>query len=486
MNAITLNIALPLLTAFLLPIISSHSTSFGRWLGPMALSAMLVIALQHFIAIDTPQMVALGGFLPPMGISFHVDRLALIMLIAIPLLLLLLWPYGKTKAREEALLLLLSAAASGMALSGDLFNIYVFYELLSVASFGLAAANRTAGAFAASFRYVVLSSLGTVLALTGIALIYTQTGTLNLAQIGMLSAQLQNPAGFTAFILIVIGVGVKAELFPMNGWVAEVYSTATARVTSIFAGLVSKLAVLVMVRLLVVAYGNSDVSNLLLVLGMLGILTGELAAWRAQDLRRMFAFSSIGQLGMVLVAFSIPGKAGMIAGVAMMFHHLLVKPALFMFTEQWSGNVERLAGIAKKSPIAVALFILFALSLIGIPPLPGFWAKLLLVTGLVGTESSLHMLALIVLLTGTVIETHYLMRVTKVLVAGTPVPSTRITELGILNISIISIFAGCLFVVLLNLSPIGNQLASIAGESANKLIYISTSFPEFLTTLSAR
>lgn len=487
MNSIALNIALPLLTAFLLPIMSPHVSSFGRWIGPLVLAAMLLFSFQHFQALDAPEMVALGGFLPPMGISFHIDHLALLMLMAIPLLLLMMWPYGKTKSREEALMLLLAAAASGMALSGDLFNIYVFYELLSVASFGLAAANRTAGAFAASFRYVVISSLGTVLALTGIALIYTQTGTLNLAHIGALANQLQNPVSYTAFTLIVIGVGVKAELFPVNSWVPEVYATATARVTAIFAGLVSKLAVLVIVRMLVVAYGGSDVMNILLVLGMLGILTGELAAWRAQDLRRMFAFSSIGQLGMVLVAFSIPGKAGIIAGIAMMFHHLLVKPALFLFTDQWSGNLNRLSGIGKKSPMAVALFLLFALSLIGIPPLPGFWAKLLLVTGLVGTASPLYLTALFVLLTATVIETHYLMRVAKVMIAGEQKSSpSRFLELGILNITLISIFAAGLVLIVLNLTSVSDQLALIADETSNRMLYIGTSYPELTNTLGVK
>ena len=214
MNNIAFNIALPLLTAFLLPIISTGSKSAARFIGPFVLLAMLWFALAYLNVLDHPVALALGGFLPPLGISFHLDKLSLLMASIIPLMMLLLWPYSNTEGyREESLLLLLAGAASGMALSGDLFNIYVFYELLSVASFGLAAANRNAAAFAATFRYVVISGLGTVLALTGIALIYTQTGTLNLAHIGLLASQLNNPVGLSAFALIVIGIGVKAEIF---------------------------------------------------------------------------------------------------------------------------------------------------------------------------------------------------------------------------------------------------------------------------------
>ena len=200
----------------------------------------------------------------------------------------------------------------------------------------------------------------------------------------------------------------------------------------------------------------------------------------------MFAFSSIGQLGMVLVAFSIPGEAGMIAGVAMMFHHLIVKPGLFIFTEQWHGNLDQLSGIAKKSPWAVALFLLFTLSLIGIPPLPGFWAKMLLMTGLVDTESSIHLLALAVLLSATVIETHYLMRVAKIMIAGEVKPSTRYMEQGLLNMTMISILAGSLILIMLKLSPIGEQIGLIAAESAHRLQYISTSYPEIINTLSGQ
>ncbi|MCK4710073.1 MAG: NADH-quinone oxidoreductase subunit J, partial [Gammaproteobacteria bacterium] len=370
MNNIAFNIALPLLTAFLLPIISTGSKSAARFIGPFVLLAMLWFAAAYLNILEHPVAIALGGFLPPLGVSFHLDNLSLLMASIIPLMMLLLWPYSNSEGyREESLLLLLAGAASGLALSGDLFNIYVFYELLSVASFGLAAANRTAASFAATFRYVVISGLGTVLALTGIALIYTQTGTLNLAHIGLLASQLNNPVGLSAFALIVIGIGVKAEIFPVNGWVPEVYSTASPRISALLAGLVSKLAVLVIIRLLVVAYQGSEAYNLLLVLGILGIIWGELSAWRSKDLKRMLSFSSIGQLGMVLVAFSIPGEAGMVAGIAMMLHHLVVKPGLFMLTENWNASIKKLGGAAKSSPLAALLFMLFALSLIGVPPL---------------------------------------------------------------------------------------------------------------------
>ena len=475
MNNIAFNVALPLLTAFLLPIISSGSKSATRFVGPFVLLAMLWFALAYFNVLQHPVAIALGGFLPPLGISFHLDNLSLLMAALIPLMMLLLWPYNNREGfREESLLLLLAGAASGLALSGDLFNIYVFYELLSVASFGLAAANRTAAAFAATFRYVIISGLGTVLALTGIALIYTQTGTLNLAHIGLLASQLNNPVGLSAFALIVIGIGVKAEIFPVNGWVPEVYSTASPRISALLAGLISKLAVLVIIRLLVVAYQGSQALTLLLVLGMLGIIWGELSAWHSKDLKRMFSFSSIGQLGMVLVAFSIPGDAGMAAGIAMMLHHLVVKPGLFLLTENWNGPIKNLKGAATSSPLAAFLFMLFALSMIGVPPLPGFWAKLLLVTGLVEANAPLYIIALVVLLTATVIEAHYLMSTAlKIFSKGKKKHFKKLLQTPF-NLTIATIFGAVLLAALFTLTPLGNKLNQIATESSDRSLYIKT------------
>ncbi len=474
MNSIVLNIALPLLVAFLLPLIHASSRIAARITGPLVLMVMMWSAVIVFKALEYPVSIALGGFLPPVGVSFHLDQLALLMATIIPLLMLLLWPYQyEQNLREQTVLLLLAAASSGLALSGDLFNIYVFYELISVASFGLAAANRQASSFAAAFRYLLISGLGTVLALTGIALIYTQTGTLNLAQLGLLSSRLDNPLGLSAFALILLGIGVKAEIFPLNGWVAEVYSTASTRTSALLAGLVSKLAVLAIVRILVVAYDDSEAGLMLLVFGVLGIIWGEFSAWRAQDLKRMFAYSSIGQLGMILLAFSIPGEAGMFAGIAMMLHHLVVKPALFLLTEKWNHGTDSLRGAARLSPLAAALFVLFALSLIGVPPLPGFWAKMLLMSGLVGMDTSVYYIALAVLMIATVVEAQYLIRIAVTLYSA----SDRSSELRLAsNTGVMSLFAVVLLSALLTLTPLGSKLYHIAAESSNRALYIRTTF----------
>ncbi|MEN8176541.1 MAG: proton-conducting transporter membrane subunit, partial [Pseudomonadota bacterium] len=380
--------------------------------------------------------------------------------------------------------LILAAAAAGLALSGDLFNIYVFYELVSVASFGLVAVRRTGAALAATMRYLILSGFGAALALVGIGIVYHLTGTLNLAQLADLGPEMLNtPIGLTAFAAILIGVGVKAELFPVNTWVPEVYATAPKRVSALLAGLVSKLAVLVVVRLLVLVFHQPEALALLLTLGMLGVITGELAAWRARDMSRMLAFSSIGQLGIIFIAFALPGQAGLMAGLAMALHHLVVKPALFLLAERWGGSLEGLTGAAHRSPLGAALFVLFALSLVGVPPLPGFWAKLLVITGLAGQPDSLYLTAMAVILVATVVEAGYLFRVVTRLYQRRDEGDTRAAVPGHENLDLgtASAFGVALLAAVVLLVPLSEGLQAIATQAADTGRYISIVFPGGVT-----
>ncbi|MGA7180834.1 MAG: proton-conducting transporter membrane subunit [Thiobacillaceae bacterium] len=441
MNALALPVALPLLAAFLMRPASLVSGSLARWLGPLVL--VLCAGLLGYIALlaqGQPVSAAIGGYAAPLGIVFYADRLALLFALAVPLFALLLWPREGMRSggdRVAALMLLLAGAGTGLAISGDLFNLFVFYELLSVASFGLVAASGTARAWAATVRYLLISGFASVLALIGITLVYAQTGTLNLAQLSELAPErLANPLGLAAFACLLIGFGVKAELFPVNAWVPEVYASAPKRVSALLAGVISKLAILVLLRLLLLVFDLPEARQLLLVLGLIGLVSGELAAWRARDLPRMLAFSSIGQLGLLFVAMSIPGELGLIAALAVALNHLLLKPALFLLAERWSGSLEGLAGAGRQAPLAAGLFTLFALSLVGVPPLPGFWAKLVLLLALGQQAGPLAQVAMAGVLLVTVVEAHYLFRLAGLLFARSEraTPPHRISDITVASL----------------------------------------------------
>jgi formate hydrogenlyase subunit 3/multisubunit Na+/H+ antiporter MnhD subunit len=443
MNALALPVVLPLLAAFLVRPAGLVSSGLARWLGPLVLllcGAMLVdIAL---LTHGQPVSAHIGGFAPPLGIVFYADSIALLFALAVPAFALLLWPREAMHEggdRISALMLLLVGCGTGMALSGDLFNLYVFYELLAVASFGLVAASGTPRAWAATVRYLLISGFGSVLALIGVALIYAQTGTLNLAQLSEFAPErLANPLGLAAFACLLIGFGVKAELFPVNAWVPEVYATAPKRVSALLAGVVSKLAILVVLRLILLVFDLPEARQLLLVLGLVGLVSGELAAWRARDLPRMLAFSSIGQLGL-----------------------LFMKPALFLLAERWNGGLENLAGAGRKAPLAAGLFTLFALSLLGVPPLPGFWAKLVLLLGLGQQDAVAAQAAIFGVLLMAVVEAHYLFRLVGLLYAKTAhdAPPHRMGDLAV---------ASLLGIVLLASMPLLPALAEGLGWMAHQ------------------
>ncbi len=481
MNSMILAVALPLLAAFLMQPLERVSGLLARWLGPLVLLACAWLLADAWLAHESAYSIAIGGFAAPLGIVFYVDRLALLFAMAVPVFGLLFWPWTEAdeiRPRQDALMLLLAAAATGLALSGDLFNIYVFYELMAVASFGLVAVKASGRAYVATFRYLILSAFGSILALVGVAIVYTKAGSLNLAHLAQLAPEtLHDPLGLAAFVLLLIGFGVKAELFPVNSWVPEVYATAPARISAILAGLVSKLAVLVVIRLLVLVFHQPDAAQVMLLLGLLGTLTGELAAWRARTFPRMLAFSSIGQLGLVFIAFSVPGEIGILAGLALVLHHLIVKSALFSLAGRWSGSLESLAGAARSTPIAAGLFVLFSLSLIGVPPLLGFWTKLLVLSGLAGEAGGLPMLAFGVILVVTVIEANYLFRFAaslyrKVDVDQAPPRHKRI------DIGAAALLGAALIVVTLGIDPIGDRLSAIARQTIDVPAYISTVFPQ--------
>jgi formate hydrogenlyase subunit 3/multisubunit Na+/H+ antiporter MnhD subunit len=482
MSQIVLVVALPLLAAFLLPVVMRMALGLGLWLGPAVLGYGLWTLWQVWaLSGGETFSLAIGGFAPPLGINFYVDPLAMLFAAAVQLMGLLFWPFkiDRETPRRQSLMLLLLAASTGLALSGDLFNLYVFYELVAVASFGLIAASATGAAYAATFRYLLLSGIGSVLTLVGITLIYSQTGTLNLAHLAQLAPeQLNNPLGLAAFVAILIGVGVKAELFPVNSWVPEVYATAPARVSAILAGLVSKLAVLIVVRLLVLLFPQPEAAQVMLLLGMLGVISGELAAWRAQDLKRMLAYSSIGQLGMIFIAFSLPAGGGLYAGLALTLHHMLIKPGLFMLAERWGGSLQRLRGAGFVSPLGAGLFVLFSLSLVGMPSLPGFWAKLLLISGLAGQSEPLYMMALLVFLSATVVEASYLFRLAAALLQRSPEEVSKMAPLperqGLL---VSSLLAAGLISALVMIAPLAEGLKKVASEAGDVSGYVKHVFP---------
>jgi|GEM_PF-122348 len=482
MNELALLVVFPLLGAFLLPAIATISPFISRYAGPFILFTVLILAASAYNTVAlSPAAIHLGGFMAPLGIVFYIDPFSMMMAVIIALMFLLVWPWkADTPVRLHSLYLLMAASSMGLVISGDLFNLYVFYELLAVSSYGVIAIQSSRSAPAASLRFVFLSAAGSVLFLTGIAIIYTLTGTLNLAHLSMLAqGQLNNFAAYAALLLMIAGVGVKAELYPVNSWVAEVYASISKPLAALFAGLMSKLAVIVILRLIWMMQPDAQFLHLLLILGMLGVLSGELVAWKANDMTRILSFSSIAQLGLVFIALSIPSENGVFLAVLLMLHHWLVKSGLFLLITQLHADPTRLKGLAQASPYMALTFLIFILSLLGVPPFPGFWVKLQLVMGLSEMQQSIYYLALGVVLTATVIEAAYLMRLIKQMYS--PQPAAMPLPLQTVNSQqrIAQFFALILVVSMLFFNPVNQQIKQVAAMISDKVLVIKTVYPRY-------
>ena len=481
MNSLILMVVLPLLCAFIIPLIAQFSQSVAKFIGPVVLLFILSMVATSWLQVGRgAEAIFVGGFLPPVGIVYYIDHFSLMFSALIAVMLLVVWPWQNTSPRQYSLYMLLAAACFGLVLSADLFNLYVFYELLAVATYGLIARQKNSSATAASLRYLFVSSAGSVMLLLGIAIIYTLTGTLNIAHLALLAPEkLQGFAGLSAFALIAIGAGVKAEMFPVNAWVSEVYGTIPRELSALLAGLVSKLAVVLIIRVLLMMFQQQAALQLLLVVGMLGVISGELVAWRAKDMIRMLSFSSIAQLGLIFIAFSIAGAQGLWIGMALMLHHLLVKGGLFLMADRFAGPMENLKGLAKHAPMAAAVFLIFVLSLLGVPPFPGFWIKLLLILNLAEQGGGLYNYAIFFILLATVIETAYIFKFVRILYQTQEASSIPPNKPKSLSYTYAKLFALLLLVSMLFVSPVSKRLKDMATQVANPQIYIQTILPDY-------
>ncbi len=478
MNSLVLLVVLPLFAAFIIPVVAKFSPKLALFTGPVVLCINLLLIMSAWIKVGGgSEAIFLGGFLPPVGIVFYIDHFSLLFSGLIAGMVLIVWPWGVKESRLYSLYMLLSAASFGLVLSADLFNLYVFYELLAVATYGIIAKQSNSSATAASLRYLFISSAGSVMLLLGIAIIYTLTGTLNIAHLATLSRDLHGFAGLSAFALIAIGAGVKAEMFPVNSWVAEVYGTIPRQLSALLAGLISKLAVILIIRVLLMMFQQQAAFDLLLVVGMLGVISGEMVAWRAKDMIRMLSFSSIAQLGLIFIAFSIAGSKGLWIGMALMLHHLLVKGGLFLMADRFTGHMDKLKGLAKHSPMAAAVFLVFVLSLLGVPPFPGFWIKLLLILNLAEQGGGLYYVAIGIILLATVIETAYIFKFVRILYQKADEDSAPINKNYSISYTFAKIFALLLLVSMVFVSPISHRLKDMANHSASPHIYINKILP---------
>lgn len=378
-------------------IVAGRSRWAQRVLGIAVLSAVLACSIVLLVLVDRDgaAVVQPGAWPAPIGITLIVDRFAAIMLVLASLMLLGVLIYAIGQGREggseqrhvgfHPVYLVLSAGVGAAFLTGDLFNLFVAFEVMLTASYVLLTLGGRREQVRAGMTYVVISLVASALFLTAIGLIYASTGTVNLAQLSVAMGEL--PPGLReALMLLLLGVfGIKAAIFPLFFWLPDSYPTAPTAVTAVFAGLLTKVGVYAIIRTQTVLVEPFDrPAGLLLTISALTMIVGVLGAIAQSDIKRILSFHIVSQIGYMIFGLALFSVAGLAGAIFYIVHHIVVKTTLFLvggLVEHRAGssNLDRIGGLLRTTPVVAVVFLVTALSLAGLPPLSGFVAKLALV-----------------------------------------------------------------------------------------------------------
>ena len=334
-----------------------------------------------------------GGWAPPFGISFVADRLgaAMVMVTALLALVVLIFGAADIRPRQEKsgfypLMLGMLASINGAFLTGDLFNLYVWFEIMLITAMGLLVINRTKAQLDGTIKYAVLNLFSTLMFLLAIAIVYGVTGTLNMADLSMTLATAENSAALgLAAALFLIGFGIKAGYFPLFFWLPGSYHTASITIAAIFAGLLTKVGVYATFRVFSLFFAAGDELREVMALMAAGtMLFGVFGAAVQWDVRRILSFHIISQIGYMVLGLAIGTPAALAGAIFYIIHHIIVKANLFLlagaiYRASGTFDLRRSGGLMASHPLLALLFAIPALSLAGIPPLSGFWAKFLVI-----------------------------------------------------------------------------------------------------------
>ena len=392
---VTLPVLLPMLGAGL-TVMGSRSAMAQRAIGIVVLVTVAVLATVLLAVADAggPIVVELGGWAPPVGIALVADRLAALLLLVSTLVTLAVLVYSIDQriadyGREtpsttfHPMYLLLCAGVSLAYLTGDLFTLFVAFEIMLASSYVLITRRTNASRIRSGMTYVTVSLTSSLLFLTMVGLVYAATGTVNLAdlagRVGELPAGLRTVLG----LLVVVVFGIKAAIVPLHFWLPDSYPNAPAPVTALFAGLLTKVGIYALVRTQTLIFPQDGAWPLMLWFAVATMIVGALGALAQNDLNRLLSFLLVSHIGFMLFGLAVFDVDGIAGTLLYVVHHITVQATLFLVSgliTRRTGTVslDQMGGLARTSPALAVLFAIPALTLAGIPPTSGFVAKLAL------------------------------------------------------------------------------------------------------------
>ncbi len=429
---------------------------------------------------------AMGGWAAPWGIQYRIDIVNAYVALIVSGIAAVVVPYSRRSVEYTidahripsfyTLLLLCLTGLLGMTVTGDAFNLFVFLEISSLSTYALISLGRDRRAFTAAFQYLVMGTIGGTFVLIGVGFLYEITGTLNMADLAeRLPEVTQLRTLHTAFAFLVVGIGLKLALFPLHLWLPNAYAYAPSSATAFIAATATKVAVYALLRFIFTVFGievsfqDLPLDRIFVVLGSIAVLSASIVAIFQENVKRMLAYSSVAQIGYIVLGISIASAGGLQASILHLFNHALIKGSLFMamgcvLVRVGSVQLRDMGGMAKAMPWTFGAFALGGLSLIGVPLTVGFISKWYLV--LAAIERGWWPVAALILI-GSLLAIVYVWRVVETAWFGQP--SERTASAGEAPISMLAttwilILANLYFGVQTDLT------ASLAGEAARVLI----------------
>ena len=393
-----LPVILPLIAA---PITILLPRGLAPWAWATLISWLTFIAcavLLYGVANGGPVSYFLGDWAPPLGIEYRIDMANAIVLTLVSGIAAVVFPFAYESVRKEVdhhqtsnfygALLICFAGLLGVAITGDAFNVFVFLEISSLSTYALIALGARADrrALTAAFNYLVMGTIGATFFVIGIGLLYQATGTLNIADLAARLSGQDNRVVEAGFAFIVVGIGLKVAMFPMHLWLPNAYAYAPSAVSAFIAATATKVSIYVLIRFMYTVFGfdfafmQAALTYVLLPLAVLGMFAASIVAIFQEDVKRLLAYSSVGQIGYILLGLSLGSEEGLSAALVHVVNHGLMKGALFMAVacvvyRLGSHNCGAFDGLARRMPYTAGAFIFSGLSLIGVPLTVGFVSK---------------------------------------------------------------------------------------------------------------
>ena len=422
-------VIIPLMTAPLCVLVDRPRAAWFIALAAAWLSFASAVALALTVAASGTLTYQLGGWPPPWGIEYRIDILASYVLLIVTAMAALVMLFAKESVAQEipkqriarfyASLMLAFAGLVGIVATGDAFNIFVFLEISSLASYALISMGKDRRALNAAFQYLVMGTIGATFILIGIGFLYMMTGTLNMLDLAARLPEVSDTRTVRAgFAFLTVGIGLKLAMFPLHLWLPNAYAYAPSAVTAFLAATATKVAVYVMLRFMLEVFGVDfslgamPLDRILMALGLIGILSASLVAVFQYDVKRMLAYSSVAQIGYMLLGIGLASTTGVGAAILHIFNHALMKGALFLALGAVAYRIGAVtlrdfAGLGRRMPWTMAAIAIGGLSLIGVPPTAGFVSKWYLV--LATLEQGLWPVAVLILI-GSLLALVYVWR----------------------------------------------------------------------------